>query len=267
MNKSKILRKKLKLWLKMMTKFLMLAIGLKKLIMRSVRLRKLNQSHLSLLGKQEHSLESSSGQLHSTDHHVLTPQVLAIKLPAPPLPTALTQNLIFQSQLTKEMFILIKSRMCLKPSSKLIIISNARQGPEMAQYLVVTTIIQQATKADPASKLHLLLVFNQVLIVKSSILKSSKHEIPVTLTQSISPEQRYQMTLVSTFSAVVTTITSEDGGDGGEMEGIAQTVRPALVSRTVVLWLVNLFREYSRTPHSQSPVSSPPVPSDSLFDL
>ena len=48
-------------------------------------------------------------------------------------------------------------------------------------------------------------------------------------------------TLVSTFSAVVTTITSTDGGDGGEMEGIAQTVRPALVSHTVVLWLVSLF--------------------------
>ena len=165
MIRSKILHKKLKLRLMMLMISLTLVTGLKKLITTSNEQGKLNQSHLSHLGKQVHSLESSSDQLHSTDHHVLTPQVPAIKLPAAPLPTAPTQDLIFQSQLTKEMFNLTKSRTCLKLSSRLIIISNARHGPEMVQYLVVTTIVWQATKADPTSKLHLLLVFNQVLIV------------------------------------------------------------------------------------------------------
>ena len=154
MIRSKILHKKLKLRLMMLMISLTLVTGLKKLITTSNEQRKLNQSHLSHLGKQVHSLESSSDQLHSTDHHVHTPQVLAIKLSAAPLPTALTQVLIFQSQLTKVMFNLTKSRIYLKFSSRSIITSNTRQGPEMAQYLVVTTIVWQATRADRASKLH-----------------------------------------------------------------------------------------------------------------
>ena len=152
MNRSKILHKRLKLRLMMLMISLTLVTGLKKLITTSNEQRKLNQSHLSHLGKQVHSLESSSDQLHSTDHHVPTPQVLAIKLSAAPLPTA--QVLIFQSQLTKVMFNLTKSRIYLKFSSRSIITSNTRQGPEMAQYLVVTTIVWQATRADRASKLH-----------------------------------------------------------------------------------------------------------------
>ena len=151
MIRSKILHKKLKLRLMMLMISLTLVTGLKKLITTSNEQRKLNQSHL---GKRVHSLESSSDQLHSTDHHVHTPQVLAIKLSAAPLPTALTQVLIFQSQLTKVMFNLTKSRIYLKFSSRSIITSNTRQGPEMAQYLVVTTIVWQATRADLASKLH-----------------------------------------------------------------------------------------------------------------
>lgn len=43
----------------------------------------------------------------------------------------------------------------------------------------------------------------------------------------------------------------------------AQTLRQALVFRTVLLWLVSLFREYIRTTLSQThitvPVSSSPV--------